>query len=156
MIIVTKPTITDAELDQIRERIEHLGLRAHISRGEQRVIIGCIGDESLLRDVPLLSMPGVESVTPVLKPYKLASREFAASRRSPSVSKIASNTSCSASSASTTPRDFTLAVRARVPMWPAILQVPVSQSQSGGMGDRRVPYWRNKRASARRLSSRSQ
>ena len=79
MIIITKSTITDAELDQIRERIEHLGLRTHISRGEQRVIIGCIGDESLLRDVPLLSMPGVESVTPVLKPYKLASREFAAS-----------------------------------------------------------------------------
>jgi 3-deoxy-7-phosphoheptulonate synthase len=80
MIIVTKPSITESELDHIRERIEQLGLRTHVSRGEHRIIIGCIGDESLLRDVPLLSFAGVESATPVLKPYKLASREFAASR----------------------------------------------------------------------------
>jgi len=78
MIIITKPSITDAELDHIRERIEQIGLRTHISRGEHRTIIGCIGDEALLGDVPLLSLPGVESVTPVLKPYKLAAREFAA------------------------------------------------------------------------------
>jgi 3-deoxy-7-phosphoheptulonate synthase len=80
MIIITKPSITESELDHIRERIEQLGLRTHISRGEHRTIIGCIGDEALLREVPLLSIPGVESVTPVLKPYKLAAREFAASR----------------------------------------------------------------------------
>ncbi len=79
MIIITKSSITEPELDHIRERIEQLGLRTHISRGEHRTIIGCIGDESLLGELPLLSMPGVESVTPVLKPYKLASREFAAS-----------------------------------------------------------------------------
>lgn len=78
MIIVTKPGITDAELDHIRERIEEIGMRTHISRGQQRTIIGCIGDESLLQEVSLLSLPGVESVTPVLKPYKLAAREFVA------------------------------------------------------------------------------
>jgi len=80
MIIVTKPNVTDAEIDHIRERIEAAGMRTHLSRGEQRTIIGCIGDESLLAEVPLRSLPGVESVTPVLKPYKLASREFAAER----------------------------------------------------------------------------
>ncbi len=78
MIIVTRPGVTDAELDHIREKIESLGLRTHISRGEYRTIIGCIGDEALLQGVPLLSLPGVESATPVLKPYKLAAREFAA------------------------------------------------------------------------------
>ncbi len=78
MIIVTEPGISDADLDHIRERIEGLGMRTHISRGEHRVVIGCIGDEEVLREIPLLSLPGVESVTPVLKPYKLASREFAA------------------------------------------------------------------------------
>ena len=77
MIIVTRAGVTDAELDHIRERIEELGMQTHISRGEQRTIVGCIGDESLLQEVALLSLPGVESVTPVLKPYKLASREFA-------------------------------------------------------------------------------
>jgi len=80
MIIVTKPHISDAEIDHIRERIESVGMRTHLSRGEVRTIIGCIGDESLLDEVPLRSMPGVESVTPVLKPYKLASREFVADR----------------------------------------------------------------------------
>jgi 3-deoxy-7-phosphoheptulonate synthase len=80
MIIITRSNVTDAEIDHIRERIEAAGMRTHLSRGEQRTIIGCIGDESLLAEVPLRSLPGVESVTPVLKPYKLASREFAADR----------------------------------------------------------------------------
>lgn len=65
------------ELDRIRERVESLGLRTHISRGEQRTIIGCIGEEERLEEVPLLSMAGVEQVLPVVKAYKLASREFA-------------------------------------------------------------------------------
>jgi len=78
MIIVTRPNVTTAELDHIRERIEVLGMRTHVSRGELRTIIGCIGDEALLQEAALLSLPGVESVTPVMKPYKLASREFAA------------------------------------------------------------------------------
>ena len=80
MIIITRPNVTDAEIDHIRERIESLGMRTHLSRGEHRTIIGCIGDESLLEELPLRSLPGVESVTPVLKPYKLASREFAVDR----------------------------------------------------------------------------
>ncbi|MGK7311478.1 MAG: 3-deoxy-7-phosphoheptulonate synthase [Candidatus Longimicrobiales bacterium M2_2A_002] len=80
MIIITKPGITDAQLDHIRERVESLGMRTHVSRGETRVVIGCIGDEEALREVPLLRLPGVESVTPVTRPYKLASRDFAADR----------------------------------------------------------------------------
>src|SRR3954464_7524720 len=80
MIIITRPGVTAQEVDHIRERIESLGMRTHLSRGEHRTIIGCIGDESLLAEVPLRSLPGVESVTPVLKPYKLASREFAVER----------------------------------------------------------------------------
>ena len=80
MIIITRANVSDAEVDHIRERIESVGMRTHLSRGESRTIIGCIGDESLLQEVPLRSLPGVESVMPVLKPYKLASREFAADR----------------------------------------------------------------------------
>ena len=78
MIIITRSGITDSELDHIRERVEQLGMRTHVSRGVERTIIGCIGDESLLADVPLRSLPGVADVVPILKPYKLASREFAA------------------------------------------------------------------------------
>ncbi|HTA75396.1 MAG TPA: 3-deoxy-7-phosphoheptulonate synthase, partial [Gemmatimonadaceae bacterium] len=60
-------------------RVESLGLRTHLSRGVERVIIGCVGDESALANVPLLALAGVESVTPVLRPYKLAARGFASS-----------------------------------------------------------------------------
>ena len=78
MIIVTRAGISDAELDRIRERVEGVGMRTHLSRGEHRTVIGCIGDEALLAEVPLLSLPGVESVTPVMRPFKLAAREFVA------------------------------------------------------------------------------
>jgi len=78
MIIVTRPGVTDQELDHIRERVEALGLRTHLSRGESRVIIGCIGDEEILQELPLLSIPGVERVHSIQRPFKLASQEFAA------------------------------------------------------------------------------
>lgn len=80
MIIVTRAGITDPELEHICERVTSLGLTPHVSRGEQRVVVGCVGDEAALAGVPLLALPGVESVTPVLRPYKLASREFAPDR----------------------------------------------------------------------------
>ncbi len=76
MIIVMKPDHTPEDIQRIVRRLEDLGLKAHISRGEHRTIVGAIGDESVLREVPLESMPGVEKVMPILKPYKLVSREF--------------------------------------------------------------------------------
>jgi 3-deoxy-7-phosphoheptulonate synthase len=91
MIITTKPDVTEAELDHIRERVEALGLRTHLIRGEQRTVIGCIGDDARLTEAALLSLPGVESVTPVLKPYKLASLEFA---DGPSVIRIGDRSNC--------------------------------------------------------------
>ncbi len=80
MIIITRPDITDAQLDHLRERIEAAGLHTHLSRGEHRTIVGCIGDEARLEELPLRSIPGVESILPILKPYKLASREFVVNR----------------------------------------------------------------------------
>lgn len=79
MIIVTRANITDEEVDHIREKVEAMGLRTHVSTGENRTIIGCIGDEEKLADLPLLGLKGVEAVHPVMRPYKLASKEFSAS-----------------------------------------------------------------------------
>jgi 3-deoxy-7-phosphoheptulonate synthase len=76
MIIVMKPEHQEEELQRVIRRLESLGLRAHLSKGEHRTIVGAIGDERILREVPLLSLPGVESVLPVLQPFKLVSREF--------------------------------------------------------------------------------
>jgi 3-deoxy-7-phosphoheptulonate synthase len=76
MIIVLRPDATEDDLQHIVSRIEDIGLRAHISRGVERTIIGAIGDERVLATLPLAAFPGVESVMPILKPYKLASRDF--------------------------------------------------------------------------------
>lgn len=91
MIITTRPDVTEAQIDAIRERVESVGLRTHLSRGEQRTVILCIGDDARLADVALLTLPGVENVTPVLKPYKLASREFG---DGPSIIKIGDRAGC--------------------------------------------------------------
>lgn len=85
MIIVLKPDITDEQIKHIEERIEKLGLKPVLSRGIERSLIGVIGEEDVLRVTPLEAIEGVEKVMPVLKPYKLASRDF---RKENSVVKI--------------------------------------------------------------------
>src|SRR5437868_967388 len=76
MIIVLRPNSTAKEIDHILERIQELGLKPHLSRGEHRTIIGVIGDENKLQAQPLSAIPGVEQVLPILKPFKLAGREM--------------------------------------------------------------------------------
>jgi len=76
MIIVLRPDSTEAQFQHVLERIADLGLKPHISRGEMRTIICVIGDEGKLVAEPLSAIPGVEQVLPVLKPFKLASREM--------------------------------------------------------------------------------
>ncbi|MBU0683012.1 MAG: 3-deoxy-7-phosphoheptulonate synthase, partial [Candidatus Omnitrophica bacterium] len=56
--------------------IEKLGLKPWISEGVERSIIGVIGEEDLLRTLPLEGFPGVEKVMTILKPYKLASLDY--------------------------------------------------------------------------------
>jgi 3-deoxy-7-phosphoheptulonate synthase len=76
MIIVVRPNSTREQVDHILDRIQQLGYRPHVSEGALRTIIGVIGDENKLQVEPLAAIPGVEQVLPILKPYKLASREF--------------------------------------------------------------------------------
>ncbi len=76
MIIVLKSDATEQQISHIIEKVEKLGLKAHISRGTERTIVGLIGPEDVLRVTPLEVFPGVERVIPVLAPYRLVSREF--------------------------------------------------------------------------------
>ncbi len=76
MIIVMRPDATEEDIKHVEEKITEWGLRPHISRGVERTIIGVIGDERQIMDKPLHALPGVEEVIPILKPYKLASKEF--------------------------------------------------------------------------------
>jgi 3-deoxy-7-phosphoheptulonate synthase len=76
MIIVMQSRATEEDVHHVIRRIEELGLKAHLSRGTERTIIGVIGDERVVRRENFALLPRVEDVIPILKPYKLASREF--------------------------------------------------------------------------------
>jgi 3-deoxy-7-phosphoheptulonate synthase len=78
MIIVLKKTATPQELEHICQKVRELGLTPQVSRGVERTVIGVIGDEEKLQVQPLEVFPGVESVMAILKPYKLASRDYRA------------------------------------------------------------------------------
>lgn len=70
---------TDASPDQIAhvvERVEMNGLRAHLSAGAERTVIGAIGDGRPVMKDQFMHLPGVDRVVPISRPYKLASREF--------------------------------------------------------------------------------
>ena len=62
MIIITNPDITQDQLDHIREQVEARGMKTKITRGERQTIIGCIGDDDVLREMALHRLPGVQDV----------------------------------------------------------------------------------------------
>ncbi|MHB1390143.1 MAG: 3-deoxy-7-phosphoheptulonate synthase [Thermoleophilia bacterium] len=76
MMIVMKPGATDEQIRHVAERIGTIGAKAHISEGEFVTIVGAIGDDAMIATLPIEAMPGVDKVLPILKPYKLASRQF--------------------------------------------------------------------------------
>jgi 3-deoxy-7-phosphoheptulonate synthase len=76
MIIVVRPDATEAQIQHILDRVQALGFTPHYSRGEQRTIIGAIGDETKVSAESLAAIAGVEQVLPILKPFKLASRDL--------------------------------------------------------------------------------
>ena len=77
MIIVMKSGAAEEDLQRVIHTIEELGYQSHVIRGTQRSVIGAVGDErGKARLQSLEALPGVESVVPILQPFKLASREF--------------------------------------------------------------------------------
>ena len=77
MIVVMSSKATEDQVQGVLARLESKGLQGHRSGGEERTVIGVIGTrfEPQLGE-QLEMLPGVETVTPITKPYKLASREF--------------------------------------------------------------------------------
>jgi 3-deoxy-7-phosphoheptulonate synthase len=76
MVIVMQAGASDEELAAVLDRIGSLGLAPHVSRGEERTIVGLIGDERPVEDGTFEALPGVERVVRILHPAKLASRDF--------------------------------------------------------------------------------
>src|SRR4030042_4664032 len=80
-IIVLKQGATEEELRHLLKKLESRGLQANVSKGTERTVVGVIGDTSKITEEEedaIRVMPGVDDVVRILKPYKLASRDFKA------------------------------------------------------------------------------
>src|SRR5438128_11087178 len=82
MLIVMKPTATEDEIAAVIQRVESVGARTHVSRGQEVTLIGAIGDREHVARIEPEAMHGVDHVVTFLKPYKLASVQVTGGRRS--------------------------------------------------------------------------
>ncbi|WP_010272307.1 3-deoxy-7-phosphoheptulonate synthase [Paenibacillus senegalensis] len=76
MIAITSNKTTDERISEIVLWIERHGLQAHVSKGEDRTVIGIIGKAEPQMAEQLRQLSGIESVVKISKSYKLASRDF--------------------------------------------------------------------------------
>jgi 3-deoxy-7-phosphoheptulonate synthase len=76
VIIVMQPHAPEDAVKRVADEIVRMGAKAHLSRGQFRTIIGAVGEEATIDQNHLATLDGVEKVVPIMKPYKLASREF--------------------------------------------------------------------------------
>ncbi len=76
MIIVMNSKTDDSDVEKVIQKLHEMGHKVHISRGERRIVLGVIGDVENLSSVPFYAFNGVEEIIRIVKPYKLASREF--------------------------------------------------------------------------------
>lgn len=76
MMIIMRADASKAEIDAVIDRVKANGLSAHISVGEERTVIGAIGDGRVVYRDQFMLLAGVDRVLPISRPYKLASREF--------------------------------------------------------------------------------
>jgi 3-deoxy-7-phosphoheptulonate synthase len=90
MIVVMKKGAVEAEIEGVAARIRELGFAAHLSRGEERTIIGVVGDDRRVAEEGMFeSLPGVAECVRILKPFKLAARDFVASRTVVRIGEVA-------------------------------------------------------------------
>ncbi|VAX39131.1 2-keto-3-deoxy-D-arabino-heptulosonate-7-phosphate synthase I beta [hydrothermal vent metagenome] len=75
MIVVMKTTASQESIQQTAQRIEELGLKAHIIEGTERTVVAAIGDKRNGEQTSLATLPDVEKVVTISAPYKMASRE---------------------------------------------------------------------------------
>lgn len=76
MIIVMSQNATRQEIGNVEQKLSELGFKTHPIFGDVKTVIGAIGDKRLLNTHAISSMPGVENLVPIMKPYKLAGREL--------------------------------------------------------------------------------
>ena len=76
MIIVMRQDATDEQVQVVVNRLQSIDCEAHVSVGRFRTVIGAVGDRQQILQLPLEALGGVERAVPVMRPFKLVSREF--------------------------------------------------------------------------------
>jgi len=76
MIIIMNSEVTDEQIDGVVNKLKSFGLDSNVSRGVERTVIGAIGDETKVDKELMQSLPGVENVIRVMKPYKIVARSY--------------------------------------------------------------------------------
>ena len=76
MIVVMEQNATPDQVQHMVQRVQEMGLKAHVITGTERTVIAAVGDERVTKAEALESGPGVAKVLPILAPYKFASREL--------------------------------------------------------------------------------
>ena len=76
LLIVMGASATQEQVDEVVARLDEAGCSAFVTPGREATVIGAIGERELLATLPLEGFAGVEQVLPILKPYKLVSREL--------------------------------------------------------------------------------
>jgi len=71
-----KESATTEQVEAVVRQVEHVGAKAHVSRGELHTVIGAIGDRDHVANLELDGFPGVDHIVPITRPYKLASLQF--------------------------------------------------------------------------------
>jgi len=76
MVIVMKPKASEEAIMEIKSKLEDLGYKVHVSKGETHCILGLIGDTSRIDISRIEANEHVDKVLRVQSPFKLASRAF--------------------------------------------------------------------------------
>ncbi len=76
MVIVMKKGATPDQINAVQNKLVKAGFNVHLSEGTNRTILGAVGDRLRLETGSIQAMPGVENVVAILKPFKMASREY--------------------------------------------------------------------------------
>ena len=76
MVVVMRSSATEKDVERVQEKVREAGGEAFVSRGKFQTIIGLVGDTARFTSLPLETLPGVDHVIQIGKPYKMVAREL--------------------------------------------------------------------------------
>ena len=76
MIVILKDGTKEEQIGKLQKYFEGMGLRIHMSKGENSTIMGLVGDTTRVDAELIASLDAVEAVRRIQEPYKKANRKF--------------------------------------------------------------------------------